>query len=159
MTDFEEWRRAYARQAMADLQAREALMDRRGLPDCQQLHFLQMACEKICKAYLCGQGVDPRTLQSSHAYISRQLPIIARQQAVQDWVLGAIRVLSRKIELLAPAVDDAGRQPANCEYPWIGPDGTVQVPRDHNFGLNLLRETAGRILLKVIYAAAEQLIR
>ncbi len=39
------WSRAYARQAPADLEAREALLGAR-VPACQHLHFLQMACEK-----------------------------------------------------------------------------------------------------------------
>src|SRR5690554_3120919 len=107
----EEWRIGYAKQALADLRARERLLEHSDLPDCQQLHFLQMACEKVCKAYLCGQGVDPETLRSSHAYISGPLPVIARQQFAQagpkdaiidrTWVLNAIRKLARKIELLA----------------------------------------------------------
>jgi hypothetical protein len=168
MISYEEWRIAYAKQALADLRAREMLLEHPELPDCQQLHFLQMACEKLCKAYLCGQGADPQTLRGSHAYISRPLPIIARQQFAQEsrrihtdstWVIGAIRALARKIELLAPAVNDAGRQPANCEYPWEGPDGTVRVPAEHNFALELLHEKAGRLLLKVLYTAAEELTR
>jgi hypothetical protein len=168
MTSFDEWRIAYARQALADMRAREKLLEHPDVPDCQHLHFLQMACEKLCKAHLCGQGVDPETLRSSHAYISGTLPIIARQQFAQEsrkvrinraWVIKALRALARKIELLAPAVDDAGRHPANCEYPWVGPDGMVRVPTEHNFGLDLLYETAGRHLLKALYAAAEELIR
>ena len=57
MIPIEAWRIAYAKQALADLHAREKLLEHSELPDCQQLHFLQMACEKLCKAYLCGQGV------------------------------------------------------------------------------------------------------
>jgi len=71
MISYEEWRIAYAKQALADLLARERLLQHADVPDCQQLHFLQMACEKLCKAYLCGQGVDPETLRGSHAYNQR----------------------------------------------------------------------------------------
>jgi hypothetical protein len=168
MISYDEWRIAYAKQALADLRAREKLLEHPDLPECQQLHFLQMACEKLCKAYLCGQGVAPDTLRGSHAYITGPLPIIARQQFAREarrvradrtWVIDALRVLARRIEMLAPAVNDAGRQPANCEYPWAGPDGTVRVPAEHNFGLDLLHEKAGRHLLKVLFTAAEDLIR
>jgi hypothetical protein len=168
MISYRQWRIAFAKQAMADLQAREKLLEHPDLPDCQQLHFLQMTCEKLCKAHLCGQGVDPEILRSSHAYISRTLPIIARQQFAQEtrkmhtdrtWVIQAIRALARKIELLAPAVNDAGRQPANCEYPWVGADGAIRVPAEYNFALDLLYEQAGRHLLKVLYTAAEELTR
>jgi hypothetical protein len=162
-----DWRIAYAKQAKADLRAREKLLEHPDLPDCQQLHFLQMACEKICKAYLCGQGTDPRMLQGSHAYIATVLPVILRQQfAVQSrhvqkdrsWVIGAIRKLARKIELLAPAVRGGGTHPANCEYPWVGADGALRVPAEYNFQIDLLYEEAGRHLIKALYAAAEELI-
>ena len=168
MIPYHDWRVAYAKQAQADLAAREKLLEHDDLPDCQQLHFLQMACEKVCKAYLCGQGVDPQTLRSSHAYISGPLPVIARQQFAREarhvladrtWVIQAIRALARKIELLAPALTDEGRHPANCEYPWAGPDGMVRVPAEHNFKLDLLYEKAGRHLLKVLYSAAEELMQ
>jgi hypothetical protein len=168
MISYDAWRVAYAKQALADLRAREQLLQNADIPDCQQLHFLQMACEKVCKAYLCGQGVNPELLQKSHAYISGPLPVIARQQFTQEsgsvhtdrtWVIGAIRALARKIELLAPAVNDAGRQPANCEYPWEGPNGKIQAPCEYSFGFQLLYEKAGRHLLKVLYNAAEELNR
>jgi hypothetical protein len=164
---YHQWRIGYAKQARADLRGREKLLEHRSLPDCQQLHFLQMACEKICKAYLCGQGTDPRSLQSSHAYVASVLPIIVRQQFAeragknqkdQSWMISAIRKLARRIELLAPAVDDGGWHPANCEYPWIGTDGSVRVPAEHNFQLDLLHEKAGRHLVKALYVAVDDLI-
>ncbi len=163
-----EWRIAYAKQARADLQARDRLLEDAALPDCQQLHFLQMACEKICKAYLCGQGTAPQTLQTSHAYIASVLPIVVRQQFAQQsrhtandrsWMIGAIRKLARKIELLAPAVRGGGAHPANCEYPWIATDGTLRVPAEHNFQIDLLHEGAGRHLIKVLHSAVDDLIR
>jgi hypothetical protein len=167
MNPYDDWRIAYAKQARADLRAREKLLEHPDLPSCQQLHFLQMACEKLCKAYLCGQGVPPETLRRSHAYISGPLPMIAGQQFAlrskgrndHAWVIQAIRALARKIELLAPAVDDASRHPANCEYPWRGPDGAIRAPCEHNFEVNLLHEKAGYHLLKVLSIAAEELTR
>ncbi len=45
-----DWSRAYARQAQADLDAREALLNAE-VPACQHLHFLRMACEKIARAH------------------------------------------------------------------------------------------------------------
>jgi hypothetical protein len=126
-----------------------------------------MACEKVCKAYLCGQGVDPEMLRASHAYIAGPLPVIVRQQFAlrssheqsdRSWMIGAIRKLARKIELLAPAVTGGGAHPANCEYPWVGPDGMVKSPLDHNFQLDLLYEPAGITLLKVLHAAIDDLI-
>lgn len=73
-------------------------------------------------------------------------------------MIDAIRALARRIELLAPAVDDGRRHPANCEYPWIGPAGSVLAPAEHNFGLNLLHERGGRHLIKVLDTAIKGLL-
>ncbi|HSI33299.1 MAG: hypothetical protein ACAI43_11720 [Phycisphaerae bacterium] len=162
-----DWKVAFARQAGSDLDARDALLDAsEELPECHQLHCLQMACEKLCKAYLIGHGSDPDALQSSHAYVAKTLPNIARhilsRQASQiphdTWVIAAIRNLARRIELLAPAVRDGGRAETNCEYPWEKPDGEIVAPADFNFGLDLLHQKAGVTLLKVMRIAIAELL-
>ena len=73
----DEWGRAFAAQARADLGAyfRLAATD---LPECQKLHFLQMACETLAKAYLCHNGSDPSDVQKSHAYAASVLPPLLR---------------------------------------------------------------------------------
>jgi hypothetical protein len=161
---FEEWRIAYAKQALADLRPRERLLEHSDIPQCQQLHFLQMACEKLCKAFLCGQGETPEKLRQSHAYIAGTLPVVARQQFAREsvyidrtWIMKAIRSLARKIELLAPAVDDNGWSPANCEYPWAGPGGTVTVPAEFKFPMDFLYEDQGPRMLKLLFSAAEEM--
>lgn len=160
------WRTAYARQAKSDLDARDVLLRAEQLPACHQLHYLQMACEKLAKAHLIAGGTDPADLQSSHAYVAKRLPIIARQLLAREarrhprdtWILAAIRKLARQIELLAPAVDDDGRSPANCEYPWPLPDGNIIAPAHHAFGLSLLYEKAGTTLLKIMRLAIDELL-
>lgn len=159
------WRSAYARQALVDLEAREVLLESPNLPRCQELHFLQMACEKVSKAYLLSKpGADLKSLRSSHVCIAKTLPLIAQVQFTKNkshtdrsWVLRAIEGLSRKIELLSPAVNDGGKQPANCEYPWEAPNGTIRIPCQHNFNLDILHDPAGPHLLKVVYTAAKEL--
>lgn len=159
------WSAAFARQAASDLDARDVLLREPALPDCHQLHFLQMACEKLCKAHLMAGGADALSLQGSHAYIAKQLPIIARQMLAHEasrlpkdtWVVKAIRSLARQIELLAPAVQDAGRIPADCEYPWLGPAGHVIAPADRSLGITILTEKAGATLLKIVRAATHDL--
>jgi len=47
----EDWAGGYARQALSDPDAREILV-RGNAEKCHRLHFLQMAAEKTCKAYL-----------------------------------------------------------------------------------------------------------
>ena len=67
--------------------------------------------------------------------------------------------MAREIELLAPAADDAGRQPANCEYPWLDVTGNqVYVPAEYAFrSLDLPREPALRLILKVLPIAIQAL--
>lgn len=76
MSDNKAWRKAHARQAKADWRAYEVLRLSFGLPRCQSFHFLQMSCEKLCKAFLCGRGSDVRLLQTSHGYIAKNLSLI-----------------------------------------------------------------------------------
>ena len=122
------WSRAYARQAQADLDAREVLLGAT-VPACQHLHFLQMACEKISKAHRCLGGANPEALRHSHGFAAKVLPQIARELLRRSAFaadLGVaprgleamVRQLARDVDLLAPAVDDDGRRPDNCEYPW-----------------------------------------
>lgn len=161
------WSRAYAIQARADLAAYESLKGA-DLPICQRLHFLQMACEKVTKAHRCWGGSDPASLQASHLGVAKVIPIIARQLyargALEDLVshdkaTKAIHHLARQVELLAPSVDDDGRRPENCEYPWEDDRGHLHIPAEHDFaelgGLQLYR--AGVTFLKVVATAIEEL--
>ena len=162
-----DWRIAYAKQARSDLQTRDVILQHSPrLPSCQELHYLQMCCEKICKAYLCWRGSDPKQLQSSHAYIASVLPQIVRQHLARQsrqvqqsahWVIPAVRRLARQIELLAPSIDSDGSIPSNCEYPWEDAAGRVFVPAEHNFALDLLHAPAGVFLLKTLQVVVEEL--
>lgn len=160
-----EWAVGDARQALADLNGWEALAATE-LPARQSLHFLQMACEKLAKARLCTTGADPKTLQSSHAYIAKQLPTIVLDELVfekakpkvrRDIVKHARR-LAREIELLAPAVDAGGKRRDNCEYPWDDATGRLWVPADYDFTASqLLAERYGVAVVKLIRRAIERL--
>ena len=162
------WSSAFAQQAKSDLDAREWLLQKQQLPRCHELHFLQMACEKVCKAHLMTRsGADPLSLQKSHAYVAKNLPVIAKQYFAQQaehlpkhgHLIRSIRAIAEKIERLAPANDVGGTAPSNCEYPWIGPSGKIIIPAEHNFDLTLLYEKAGVTLLKLLRIAAERLSR
>src|SRR5438132_8322504 len=110
------WVQAFARQAASDMNAREVLAADRSLPACHALHFLQMACEKLCKASMISTGSDPILVQRSHASIAKHLPTIAglylsreaRRLPRDNWIVDAIRPLAKKIELLSPAVKGGG---------------------------------------------------
>src|SRR5437588_28014 len=73
MSEPADWALAYARQAKADFRAWELYEQH---PEavaagCHKLLFLQMACEKLCKAYLIRAGTPPAALQTSHGYTPR----------------------------------------------------------------------------------------
>jgi hypothetical protein len=163
------WSRAYARQAKADLDAREALLGA-AVPACQHLHFLQMACEKIAKAHRCLGGADPETLMHSHGFAAKVLPQIVREllrrsafvaelAVAQAAVEPMVRQFAREVDLLAPSVDDDGRRPDNCEYPWEDAQGVLHVPADGDFPRveALHRHRAGTTFLKVVTTAVLEL--
>jgi hypothetical protein len=138
------------------------------VPQCHRLLFLQMACEKLVKAHLCGAGSDPAALQASHAYVADTLPVVLRQQAVfvnfggvnARLVLNQARHLAHEIDVLAPAVKRGGQRPDNCEYPWEDGLGTLHVPRDWSFQpTQLIVAPAGRTILKLIRGAIDRLLR
>ena len=132
-----DWARAYAKQALSDLAAREALV-RAGAEKCHRLHFLQMAAEKACKAHLAYGGND---VKKSHAYVASNLPIIARHfyammnnnNQITRWELSGIRRLASEIETLAPACAHGDARKDNSEYPWEDPAGTICIPCEYSF--------------------------
>src|SRR5947209_7626149 len=116
-----EWVKAYARQADADLKAWE-LYEKHPeavAAECHKLLFLQMACEKLCKAYLIKGGTLPEDLQASHGYIARPLPVIIKQQIIHmrqnlsgmQGVLKQVRHLANELEVLNPALKRDGQRP------------------------------------------------
>jgi hypothetical protein len=162
-----EWALAYARQAEVDLRT-YGLLNREPTPDCHRLQFLQMACEKLCKAHLCEGGAAPESLQGSHAYIAGTLPVIlkktyaiARADAHQGaWVLQHAKHLAAEIEVLAPAVKRAGtlERRDNCEYPWEDESGTLQIPLKWRFQPSQLLDCpAGRLFVKLVRGAIDRI--
>lgn len=155
--------RAYAVQSQSDFRVyRDFLQD---AEECHRLHYLQMACEKIAKAYRLRD--TPNFLEEnlySHVIFSRFIlnlltsPQIKKRYHGQDAKLQQIerdaRRLSREIEKLAPAVDRE-QTPANVEYPWVQ-EQSVFTPCTFSFAnLSLLRSQGGLNFLKLIEIAIE----
>ncbi len=160
MSEPARWAFAYARQADVDLRAWELCEEcpEAVAASCHKLLFLQMACEKLCKARLIHGGTAPELLQSSHGYIANPLPVVIRQQIVfmkrdvggMQGVLSLVRHLAEEIEVLSPSIRRDGRRPDNCEYPWAAGDRVVS-PLDWNFHpLRLCGVPAGRTFIKLL---------
>jgi len=169
MSDPADWAEGYARQADADLKAWEYYEEHPEAiaAECHRLMFLQMACEKLCKAYLIERGTSPSALQTSHAFVANPLPDIIRQQLLYlrrdlrglRHLLRDVRHLANEIELLNPAVDCNGQRPDNCEYPWEDGNGDVHSPLDWSFPAASLRiAPAGRTFLKLLRQAIDRLL-
>jgi hypothetical protein len=111
MATNEEWAVGYARQAGADFATYQLLQreSRSQIPQCHKLHFLQMACEKLVKAHLIKGGADPKSLQSSHAYVEGTLPVVIRHQLIllgnpthdSAGIMKHAHQISKEIDMLA----------------------------------------------------------
>ncbi len=138
---YDEWARAYARQGASDLTVYSELRDmrKRGVvPECHELHYLQMALEKVARAYLLkhSQGDRSRYL-STHVAAGEFMKLYAQSAQgkarfqSEGQIDKAVKQLAREIEHLTPAVEREAR-PSNVEYPWS--DGVaLTVPADVAF--------------------------
>lgn len=159
------WAEGYAEQANSDFRMYKRLQGGEpGVEFCHILHYLQMSCEKIAKAY---RFLDPTVpleqLTNDHVAFSKFIECFLRSNAVQQRFKGKPRLIknvlkyahyaARDIEKLAPAIDREAT-PCNVEYPWE--DGTLMVPCQYQFP-NLTRIDSktieGAKFLKVISTA------
>src|SRR5688500_12452938 len=79
MSTTADWVKGYARQADADFKTFQDLQGNKAVPQCHKLLFLQMACEKLCKAHLILAGSNRELLQTSHGYVAGPLPTTKRR--------------------------------------------------------------------------------
>ncbi len=161
----ESWARGYAIQALSDLKAREILVCGNA-EKCHRLHFLQMAAEKTCKAYL-TMANGHENVRKTHAYIARNLPVIARQfyamvkdnNEIARWEILEIRRLAHEIEVLAPACDHDDVREDNSEYPWLDGKGEIQTPCEYSFpNINDGSRTITR-LIRLLRTASEAYVQ
>jgi hypothetical protein len=162
-----EWARDYARQAEADFRAWQAIEENEGVHPCHRMLFLQMACEKLCKARLIDGGTPPGALQTSHGYVANPLPLVIRAQlefmgerlSAKVGLLNFTRHLAAEIEVMNPAVDRDGQRPDNCEYPWEDAALALHSPLDWEFSpLHLLRDRFGPSFVKMLQLAIERAV-
>jgi hypothetical protein len=158
----EVWGDAYARQGRSDWSAYIQL-GRLHIERCHRLHFLQMACEKIAKAYRFRYtATAAEGLLSRHTGFARFMnafllsPTIAGEfrgkTAALQSLRARVRVIAQEVERLAPAVAREN-SPSNAEYPWEH-EGRVVVPCDFEFpNLSFLEEASGRTFLNLVSRA------
>jgi len=137
-----------------------------GASECHLLHYLQMATEKLSKAYLWRSGEAPT---KSHTGLVRFLKALLDRgrdldrianlfgfQRRADFIywLKSIQPLAYSLQSLAPA--EAGDGP-NPEYPWPHESPTF-CPAVHSFDLwrDLTGTGQGRKLLEFIAVAVQR---
>lgn len=163
-----QWARGYARQAHADFRTWQAIEGNEDVHPCHRMLFLQMACEKLCKARLIDGGTPPEALQTSHGYVANPLPLVTRAQLefmgenlrARAGLLNFTRHLALEIEVMNPAVDRNGQRPDNCEYPWVDDQQVLHSPLDWQFSpLQLLRARLGPSFVKVLKLAIDRALQ
>jgi hypothetical protein len=153
------------RQAKADHDAFE-LLRREGAAQCHLLHYLQMATEKIAKAYFWRSDIPPAL---SHAGFRKVLKFLGgvprdRRERVaklfsfprftdsQEWARAAMPIADA-LQRLAP--DLAGDGP-NPEYPWHARPQFAPVNYDFAIWNTLMSTRRGRRFMYVVRAAVER---
>jgi len=134
---------------------------RTGAAPCHLLHYLQMATEKLSKAYLWRSGKPPPKSHTGFirflkALLIRKPPELVwiskalefgRPEYLEKWVTG-VYMLAYALQNMAPA---EARNGPNPEYPWPH-EAPAHCPATHPFALwDALSSTGqGRKLLEFI---------
>jgi hypothetical protein len=157
----DEWAIAFHQQGRSDWVIFREFNGRSDVPRAQALHYLQMATEKLAKAYRLRDAKTDLD-QMNHVGFLAFFNMYMRSPQMREEYKGKTaqwRIVQREcerfarnVELLAPAVD---RQvhPDNTEYPWEA-GGAVIVPILYTFpNLSFLQQPQGRNFLNLIERA------
>lgn len=160
----DEYSQAFYEQARSDWDIYKLLAGDRNVRACHALHYLQMSCEKLAKAYRLREPnlSTLEELTSGHTgFVSFVKAFLRSSGVVADYkgktaahqsVCKGMEKFAREVERLAPSVDSE-TYPENSEYPWEK-GGRVIVPCEYDYSsLNFLEQTAGRTFLKLIQRA------
>jgi hypothetical protein len=169
MASTAERAQSFARQSEADYATWQSLEKMSEVPECHRMLFLQMTCEKLCKASLLDQGKSWEQVQKSHAFIAKPLPLVIRFQLEYEGheitkhrdFLTYVRQVAQEIELSNPAVRRDGKRPDNSEYPWEDENQSLHSPLDWSFiPLQMLRDNPhfGTTFVKLLKRSIERLL-
>lgn len=134
------WRAAYFTQAQNDYGVFREFKGRTDIAMCHKLHYLQMATEKLARAFLSPpSGVQPPRVHTAlvkFLRMSKGRPEIRRQLGYEDnfpaccTYIESLLGLAERIEGLAPVGSD---ERVNPEYPWADAVGNVLCPANYAF--------------------------
>ncbi len=134
------WRDAFFRQAKSDYFVFKKLNDSK-FSLCHKLHYLQMATEKLAKAYLCKPSGGPP--KRTHYALVRMLKLIKGRRDIRRELgyqndfyayvsyIDSLLDLADKIQKLVPVGDKFDE--VNAEYPWKDTAGSIQCPTTYTF--------------------------
>ncbi|MDZ7362838.1 MAG: hypothetical protein ONB46_19245 [candidate division KSB1 bacterium] len=133
-------------------------MSKANEPACHILHYLQMATEKLGKAYFLSGGTGVNEAQNSHLAFAKFLRLVARNGKLQKMLgmrsaqlrahVRQLLPIAHSIEKLAPALAEGS---VNTEYPWQSADGEIKIPIHYDFALSeTLHSPSGRSLLELV---------
>lgn len=156
---------AFATQGRSDWEVYKHLsaLTKPSFPQCHALHYLQMATEKIAKAYrIRDTAADVDDLVKHHTGFVEFINQFFRCETIRDEfrerdaALQTLQrnatALAREIEKLAPATDRLA-SPENAEYPWER-DEAILIPCNFGFpNLTMLRQAGGRAVMNLVERA------
>lgn len=135
------WRQAFLERARSDDAVRRRLNAVAAVAICHELHYLQMATEKLAKAYISPQDDPP---PQTHVGFVRLLQLVKQSPSMRDRLgygddrrsfvayIDSLLPLARRVEQLAPAL--AGSGEPNAEYPWAdAATGNIVAPAAFDF--------------------------
>jgi len=156
------WAKAFAIQARSDFTIYRKLLGESDVAACHRLHYLQMATEKIAKAYRIRDTTTSEEVLRSHVGFSKFIssfvlspPLKLEYKGKQAQLRGLLRdakMLAGAIEKLAPAIAP-DQTPQNTEYPWQEGESVIAPCRYSFPNLSMLNESGGRTFLKLIERA------
>ena len=133
------WRESFFEQARCDYAQYRVLNASKG-STCHQLHFLQMATEKLAKAFLCAPSNTPPA-KTHYAIVqvlnaSKGRPEFRKALGYEGnyhaycAYIDSLLEIAEGVEKLAPV---GANTKVNPEYPWKDDDGEVQCPARYAF--------------------------
>ncbi|HTU25627.1 MAG TPA: hypothetical protein VMF30_09535 [Pirellulales bacterium] len=159
-----EFQRLWWQQARSDHEV-FLLLRREGISACHLLHYLQMATEKLAKAYFWRTNAPPKShagfvkflrslggTPTAHRSSMAKRFAFNRFEDFQRWIF-AVLPIAYDLERITPALASDG---PNSEYPWPHAK-PANAPVSYEFDVwNSLAKHQGRELMRFVHRAVER---